>query len=138
MHAWVVASFVMSSFVAAAMDAPPFPAPRGGPPAYPAVPAEDLLAANDAEFVAGLDRMYERTRSAGAIPARYQELSGVTLSVVTRCEPCLAHHLRMAAKAGATGAEAIDALRLGMRTGGPVTIPTVRAGYRSLRELGLI
>jgi AhpD family alkylhydroperoxidase len=104
-----------------------------------ATPApEDLLATNDAEFVAGFDKLYAQTWGEGAIPQKYKELSGVTLSVVTRCEACLTFHLRMAAKAGATGKEAIEAMRIGLLSGGSITIPTVRVGYKTLLELGLI
>ena len=105
----------------------------------PATPAsEDLLTKNDAEFVAGFDKLYSQTWGDGAIPQKYKELSGVTLSVVTRCEGCLTHHVRMAAKAGATGKEAIEAMRIGLLSGGSITIPTVRVGYKALLELGLI
>ena len=99
---------------------------------------EDLLSKNDAEFVAGFDRLYAQTWGDGAIPQKYKELTGVTLSVVTRCEGCLTYHVRMAAKAGATGKEAIEAMRIGLLSGGSVTIPTIRIGYKALLELGLI
>jgi len=42
---------------------------------------EDLLSKNDAEFVAGFERLYGQTWGEGAIPAKYKELSGVSLSV---------------------------------------------------------
>ena|SRR5437867_10696979 len=105
----------------------------------PATPApEDLLTKNDADFVAGFDRLYVQTWGDGAIPQKYKELSGVTLSVVTRCEACLTFHVRMAAKAGATGKEAIEAMRIGLLSGGSITIPTVRVGYKALLDLRLI
>jgi hypothetical protein len=44
----------------------------------------------------------------------------------------------MAVKAGATGKEAIEAMRIGLLSGGSITIPTVRVGYKTLFELGLI
>jgi AhpD family alkylhydroperoxidase len=104
----------------------------------PANSQEDLLAKSDAEFAAGFEKLYSQTWGEGAIPAKYKELNGVSLSVVTRCEACLSYHLKMAAKADATGMEAIEAIRIGWLSGGSTTIPTVRVGYKVLRELGLI
>jgi AhpD family alkylhydroperoxidase len=99
---------------------------------------EDLLAKNDAEFAAGFERLYSQTWGEGRIPAKYKELCGASLSVFARCEGCLAYHIRMATGAGATADELIEAMRIGLLSGGSVTIPTVRSGYKTLQELGLI
>ena len=98
----------------------------------------DLLEDNDADFVAGFDKLYAQTWGEGAIPLKYKELTGVTLSVVIRCEPCLSYHLKMALAARATKAEFIEAIRLGILSAGSATIPTARHGYRVLRELGVV
>ena len=108
-------------------------------PSDTATPIEiDLLDANDADFVAGFDKLYEKTWGEGAIPAKYKELIGVTLSVVIRCEPCLAYHVKMALAAEATKAEFVEAMRIGILSAGSATIPTARYGYRVLRELGVL
>jgi len=101
-------------------------------------PEVDLLQANDAEFAAGFDRLYAQTWGDGAIPAKYKELTGVTLSVVIRCAPCLAYHIRMALAEKATKPEFVDAIRLGILSAGSASIPTARYGYRVLRELGVL
>src|SRR4029434_4509434 len=75
---------------------------------------EDLLAKHDAEFAAGFERLYSLTRGEGRIPAKYKELCGASLSVFARCEGCLAYHIRMAAGAGATADEVIEAMRIGL------------------------
>jgi len=98
----------------------------------------DLLEANDADFVAGFDKLYAQTWGDGAIPAKYKELTGVTLSVVIRCEPCLAYHIKMALAEKATKPEFVDAIRIGILSAGSATIPTARYGYRVLRELGVL
>ena len=98
----------------------------------------DLLNENDADFVAGFDRLYARTWGDGAIPAKYKELTGVTLSVVIRCEPCLSYHIKMALAAKATKPQFVEAIRLGILSAGSATIPTARHGYRVLRELGVL
>ena len=104
----------------------------------PASTQEDLLAKNDAEFAAGFEKLYSQTWGEGAIPAKYKELNGVSLSVVIRCEGCLLYHIKTVAKIGATGKEVIEAMRIGLLSGGSITIPTVRVGYKLLQELGLI
>ena len=103
-----------------------------------ASPEVDLLEANDADFIAGFDKLYTQTWSEGAIPAKYKELTGVTLSVVIRCEPCLGYHIKMALAEKATKPEFVDAIRLGILSAGSATIPTARYGYGVLRELGVL
>ena len=44
----------------------------------------------------------------------------------------------MAVKAGATAKEAIEAKRIGLLSGGSITIPTIRTGYKLLHDLKLI
>src|SRR5256886_15031057 len=99
-------------------------------------PDVDLLDANDAEFIAGFDKLYTQTWGEGAIPAKYKELTGIALSVVIRCEPCLSYHIKMAMAAKATKPEFVEAIRLGILSAGSATIPTARYGYRGLRDLG--
>src|SRR5437660_12613187 len=106
--------------------------------AKPTAPARDPLEVNDADFAAQFDALYGSTWGAGAIPAKYKELTGVSISVVTRCEPCLAHHLRMAHGQKATKEEFVEAIRLGLLTGGSITIPTARYGYKVLQDLGVL
>jgi AhpD family alkylhydroperoxidase len=106
--------------------------------AEPAAADIDLLEASDAEFVAGFDALYARTWGEGAIPAKYKELTGVTLSVVIRCEPCLSYHIKKALAAKATPAEFVEAIRIGILSAGSATVPTARHGYKVLRELGVL
>ena len=107
-------------------------------PTEPASPDVDLLDANDADFAAGFDKLYTQTWGEGAIPAKYKELTGIALSVVIRCEPCLSYHIKRALAAKATRAEFVEAIRIGILSAGSATIPTARYGYRELRELGVL
>lgn len=95
----------------------------------------DPLTTNDPEFMATFDEQYALTWSGGMIPAKYKELTGVALSIVGRCEPCLRYHLRMAVQAGATRAEIVEMVRLSILSGGSITIPTARVAYAALDEL---
>ena len=101
-------------------------------------PARDPIEVNDPDFAEKFDALYGHTWDSGAIPAKYKELTGVSISVVTRCEPCLAHHLRMAHGERATREEFVEAIRLGVLTGGSITIPTARFGYKVLQDLGVL
>jgi AhpD family alkylhydroperoxidase len=100
--------------------------------------AVDLLQASDAEFVAVFDKLYELTWGTAAIPAKYKELTGVTLSIANRCDPCLVYHIRMALAEGATKGEFVDSIRLAILSAGSITIPTARYAYRLLREQGVL
>ena len=53
-----------------------------------------------------------------ALDRRQKELIGVAGSVITRCEPCLAHHVRDALAAGATKQQVIEAAAVGTNFGG--------------------
>ena len=101
--------------------------------AAPAQPVDPVVA-NDPEFMAAFDSQYTTAWGDGAIPAKYKELSGVTLSVVIRCEGCIRHHVRMAVSHGATRREIAEAMRLGLVAGGSAGIPTMRQGYQALDE----
>src|SRR5438105_14496648 len=98
----------------------------------------DPLQLNDADFVAAFDKLYAQTWGKGAIPPKYKELTGVTLSVVIRCEPCLSYHIKMALAEKATKGEFVEAIRIGILSAGSATIPTARHGYRVLQELGVL
>jgi AhpD family alkylhydroperoxidase len=101
-------------------------------------PGVDLLEVNDADFVAGFEKLYAQTRGEGAVPTKYKELMGVAPSVVIRCEPCLSYHIKKALAEKATKAEFVEAIRIGILSAGSATMPTARHGYRVLRELGVL
>ena len=92
----------------------------------------DLLEASDSEFVAAFDKLYSLTWGTAAIPAKYKELTGVTVSVVIRCEPCLVHHINMAMRAKARRGEVVEAMRLGLVAGGSPGLTVMEAGYTAL------
>ena len=97
-----------------------------------AADARDPIEIVDGEFAAQFDALYAPTWGDGAIPARYKELAGVSLSVVVRCTPCLVWHTKSALLHGATRQQVIEALRIGLLSGGSAGIPTAREGYRLL------
>jgi AhpD family alkylhydroperoxidase len=75
----------------------------------------------------------------GALDRRQKELIGVAGSVITRCEPCLAHHIRDAVSAGAGRQEIIEAASIGVNFGGApsfVFVYSVLMGFLEEAERG--
>ncbi len=99
-------------------------------------PKEDLMHKADPSFTESFHDMYVTTWGEGSIPKKYKELTGASISVVERCEPCLRFHLRNAKAAGASAKEMVEALRIGWLTGGSITLPTVRTGYEEIMKPG--
>lgn len=94
----------------------------------------DPLKANDPAFMQVFDEQYVRVWSGGVIPAKYKELTGIALSLMGRCEPCLRYHVRMAVEAGATRGEIVEMVRLSILSAGSITIPLARVTYALLDE----
>jgi AhpD family alkylhydroperoxidase len=109
-------------------------APAAEPPA--AVP-QDPIVTNDPAFMATFGEQYKQAFGEGAIPAKYKQLSGVTLSVVVKCEDCLRYHVQMAIRLGATRPEIVEALRIGLLTGGSAGMPAMGAAYAVMDEAKL-
>ncbi len=106
------------------------------PPAQTATPGNvDPIEANDPEFSGSFDSLYQKTWGAGAIPEKYKQLTGVSISVMERCETCLGWDLKQVVRLGANKGELIEAIRLGLLTGGSITIPTARKAYELLGDL---
>jgi len=84
---------------------------------------------NDPAFMATFGQQYKAAFGEGAIPAKYKQLSGATLSVVVKCEECLKYHVQQAIKLGANRQEIVEALRIGLLTGGSAGMPTMGAAY---------
>jgi AhpD family alkylhydroperoxidase len=73
----------------------------------------------------------------GALHRKQKELIGIAGSVITRCEPCLAHHVHDAMAAGATKQQVIEAASVGVNFGGApsfVFVYSVLMGF--LEEAG--
>lgn len=54
----------------------------------------------------------------GALTVKQKELIAVGISVAIRCEPCIDAHVEKAVKAGATGAEVMEAAGVAVMMGG--------------------
>jgi AhpD family alkylhydroperoxidase len=67
--------------------------------------------------------MEQAAFSDGQLSSKHKELIAVDISVVIDCEPCMQWHIEQAAKAGATMAEVLEAVEVGIEMGGgPATV----------------
>jgi AhpD family alkylhydroperoxidase len=105
--------------------------------AEPAQAQQDPIVTNDPALMAVFGDQYKSAFGEGAIPAKYKQLSGATLSVVVKCEECLKYHVQKAIKLGATRQEIVEALRIGVLTGGSAGMPTMGATYAVMDEAKL-
>ena len=72
--------------------------------------------------------------SEGALPTKVKELMALAIGVVHGCDGCIASHARGAAKAGASPAEAAEAIGVAiLMHGGPATVYGARA-YTAFTE----
>ena len=59
---------------------------------------------------AGFLGLHDAAMAEGAVPARLKEATALAISVVKRCDGCIAYHAKAAARAGATPAEVAELL----------------------------
>lgn len=103
----------------------------------PSAAPQDPVVTNDPEFMAVFSQQYRSAFGDGAIPAKYKQLSGATLSVALRCEECLRSHVQSAIRLGASRQEIVEALRIGLVAGGSAGMPTMGAAYEVMDSVHL-
>jgi len=70
-----------------------------------------------------------------AIPKKYKELTGLSISILTRCDECVLYHIQGCINENATRQEIIEAIKIGVIGGGSVTYPWARLAFKTLEEL---
>jgi AhpD family alkylhydroperoxidase len=60
----------------------------------------------------------EKTFSDGALSKKYKELMALSISIVTKCEPCMEWHIQQAYLAGATDEEIYETIDVAIEMGG--------------------
>ncbi len=83
----------------------------------------------------GLD---DNVYSNGAIQKKYKELTGLAISVLTKCDECVLYHLQGCIKEKANKEEIIEAIKMGVIGGGSITYPTARFAYKTMKELKIL
>jgi AhpD family alkylhydroperoxidase len=93
-----------------------------------------LLALDSKVYRAFLD-MEKATYEDGALAKKYKELVAVGISVVTDCESCMQWHIEQAAGAGATMAEVLEAVEVGIEMGGGRATVSARFALEVMEEV---
>jgi AhpD family alkylhydroperoxidase len=70
------------------------------------------------DAVKGFGQITAATMKDGALDKKTKELMAAAISVVIRCEGCIAYHTQAAIKAGATREEFTEALNVAIEMGG--------------------
>ena len=82
----------------------------------------------------GIGLMGNAAMTSGALDRKVKELMALVIGVAVRCDGCIASHARGAVRAGASKAEAAEAIGVSLlMQGGPATVYGARA-YAAFRE----
>lgn len=78
--------------------------------------------------MSGFARLHKKSMEEGALPARIKEMMALGVSIAIGCDGCIAYHVHDAVAAGATRAELMEAIGVGvMMGGGPGSIYAAHA-----------
>ena len=76
----------------------------------------------------GFSRLHRSATTAGAIDTKYKELMALAISIVVRCDGCIAFHVHDAVRAGATREEVAETVGVAvLMGGGPAAIYATEA-----------
>ena len=98
----------------------------------------DLMESEDDFYIQFNRLLDEHTSTEGAISQKNKELIGLAISICTRCNECISYHIGGCKNSGATKAEMLEAIKIGVAAGGSITYPNVRFAFSALREIGLL
>ncbi len=87
------------------------------------------------ELFGGLD---DHVYADGAIPKKYKELTGLAISVLSKCEECILYHVQNCVSEGTTKDELVEAIKIAVIGGGSITYPSARFAFNTMKELGII
>jgi AhpD family alkylhydroperoxidase len=77
---------------------------------------------------AGFTGLHDAAMAEGAVPTRLKETTALAISVIKRCDGCIAYHAKAAARAGATPAEVAELLGVALlMDGGTASVYAPRA-----------
>jgi AhpD family alkylhydroperoxidase len=80
------------------------------------------------ETWAGFVGLHDAAMAEGEVPTRLKEAVALAISVVKRCDGCIAYHAKAAARAGATPAEVAELLGVALlMDGGTASVYAPRA-----------
>lgn len=97
----------------------------------------NLLGETDS-FFSQFSELDNNVYNDGTIPKKYKELTGLAISVLSRCEECVFYHLQECISEGANKNEIIESIKMGVVGGGSITYPTARYAIKKLKELAVL
>ena len=68
--------------------------------------------------MSGFSRLHKKSMEDGALSRKVKEMMALAISIVVGCEGCIAYHVHDAVEAGATRAELLEAVSVGLLMGG--------------------
>ncbi len=68
--------------------------------------------------MSGFARLHRKSVEDGALSRKVKEMMALAISIVVGCEGCIAYHVHDAVEAGATRAELLEAVSVGLMMGG--------------------
>ena len=89
------------------------------------------------DFFQQFGNLDDTVYASGAIPKKYKELTGLSISVLSRCEECILYHLQGCIAENNTREEMIEAIKIGVIGGGSLTYPSARFAFEALAKLGI-
>ena len=66
----------------------------------------------------GFARLHKKAMEGGALSAKVKEMMALAISIAVGCEGCIAYHTHDAVKVGATRAELLETIGVGLMMGG--------------------
>ena len=70
------------------------------------------------DVMTSFEALHRAGMASGALDTKTRELMALAISIVVRCDDCIAHHVHDAIEAGATRAELEDAIGVSVLMGG--------------------
>ena len=96
--------------------------------------SNQLLSESDA-FFSEFGSLDDDVYSDGAIPKKYKELTGLSISIFYKCEECIAYHVQNCKEQGCSRDEVVEAIKIAVVGGGSVTYPWAR---KAIEIMGLL
>ncbi len=93
------------------------------------------LAESD-DFFSFFGALDDKVYSDGAIPKKYKELTGLSISIFSKCRECIAYHLQNCREEGCSRDEVVEAIKIAVIGGGSVTYPWARKAIKIMDMLG--
>jgi len=84
--------------------------------------------------MAGFGQLHKQAMAEGALNAKFKELITLAISITSRCEGCIAVHVRGALRAGATRQEILETIGVAVYMGGGPAMVYGCSAYEALGQ----